>query len=418
MLPHLLLLLLLLLVASSTRAGPPAPPHWTVIPNADWPNNGGGPPGGTPGGVVCDSAECCADHCVKNAGCAAVSWNWKKQDGSPGDRACNFKCTDAEQNKTPGEQGVVVRKGQNFCKKPPPPPPAPPAVPVPTDWGMRMKQGSLYFYPTEIEYTDINTVYGNGAPLGNGFVGTKADAPSVFIGGVYSVMYEVGLEPTPPTWPAGTDPTWRANESARAHIPATVSSIGVAGNASGFAFAGAALDAERAVYMTRHTACGGKTVVERSSYAHRVHRGLLVTELKISGACSTELTIPLRSFADDPVINQTEDFNFHPQQQQQQQEALSESLPFVASLGKIKRPEHCNVCPGGEQGVCGAAPQVAVVRSEIPASISVPAHSAAEMSHLFVARYATDLPSSESMDSGAGDAAASDPLAAAQLAYR
>ena len=156
-------------------------------------------------------------------------------------------------------------------------------------------------------------------------------------------------------------------------------------------------------------------MVERSSYAHRVHRGLLVTELKISGACSTELIIPLRSFADDAAINHTEDFDFHPPQQQR---ALSESLPSVASLGKVKRPEHCNVCARGEQGVCGDAPQVAVVRSEIPTSITVPSHTAADTSHLFVASYATDLPSSsESVGNDDGDAATSDPLAVAMLAY-
>lgn len=174
-----------LLVAAAAQS--PPPPHWAVIPNADWPHNGGGP---LAPAVVCDSAECCADHCLKNKGCAAVSWNAKKQDGSVGDHGCNFKCTDAGQNITPGEQGVVVRPGKNFCLPSPPPPPAPPPPPlgvqVPSDWVAPIKQGSLYFYPYGIDHEDINTVYGNGAPLGNGFVGTKADAPSVFIGGVYT----------------------------------------------------------------------------------------------------------------------------------------------------------------------------------------------------------------------------------------
>ena len=350
---------MLALLLGNSRASPAAPPpHWTVIANADWPHNGGGPPAPA---VVCDSAECCADHCLKNAGCAAVSWNWKKQDGSVGDHGCNFKCTDAGQNTTPGEQGVVVRKGKNFCRNnppgPPPPPPPPPPVQVPKDWVVPMQQGSLFFYSYDIGHTDINTVYGNGAPLGNGFVGTKADAPSVFIGGVYSTMYEVGVEPPPPTWVG--DPLWRANESARARIPATVSSIGLPLNASGFAFAGAALDAKRAVYIARHTTCGGNTVIERRTFAHRVHRGLLVTEIVISGKCGVALAIPLRSFADNGDMNYTTDIDFARQ-------PAGSAPDVVAELGVVKRPEHCNVCPNGVQGVCGKPVQVAVVRSEIP----------------------------------------------------
>eukprot|EP01043_Picozoa_sp_COSAG02_P019818 COSAG02_NODE_965_length_15584_cov_21.604312_10_plen_368_part_00 len=351
---------LLPLLAASVEARAQSPPrHWTVIPNTDWPYNGGGPPAPS---IVCDSAECCANHCLKNTRCAATSWNWKKQDGSVGDHACNFKCTDAGQNTTPGEQGVVVRKGKNFCAPKPPAPPAPapppPSVQVPEDWVAQMEQGSLYFYPYDIAHTDINTVYGNGAPLGNGFVGTKADAPSVFIGGLYSTMYEVGVEPPPPTWVG--DPLWRANESARARIPATVSSIGLPFNASGFEFAGAALDARRGVYFTRHTTCGGQTVVERRTFAHRVYRELLVTEIFVSGKCGVALAIPLRSFADNADMNSTSDIEFV------RQPGLVASNLGVAELGRVRRPEHCNVCPNGVQGVCGKSLQVAVVRSEIP----------------------------------------------------
>lgn len=184
--------------------------------------------------------------------------------------------------------------------------------------------------------------------------------------GVYSTMYEVGVEPPPPTWVG--DPLWRANESARARIPATVSSIGLPLNASGFAFAGAALDARSAVYFTRHTTCAGKTVVERRTFAHRVYRELLVTEILVSGKCGVALAVPLRSFADNGDMNSTTDIEF-----------LRQPAPFaddiaVAELGRVQRPEHCNVCPHGVQGVCDKPVEVAVVRSHIPRLIRC-AHS-------------------------------------------
>jgi hypothetical protein len=235
---------------------------------------------------------------------------------------------------------------------------------VPAEWLPAYQNGSLFFTANPPDWRNPEAVVRNGTAVGNGFVATLVDSDTVHIGGLYGAIS------------SHIHGGWRANQSARAKIPATSSSIDFANASSGHSVY--AMDAKQAVFLTQHriSSC---LLLTRRTFAHRVHRSLLVTTFEAKNSCNTTMAIPLRTtFQNLSITKPFDDFAF---------EHLSVSMTNAAAFqGRLLRPEQCRLS-ADSVGVCGTPAHLVVLHTHVPPALNITS-SIARQTFSFVSAYA------------------------------
>ena len=250
--------------------------NWKVLPNTDFPNNGGGPRSPA---VKAESASGCADECQKLPGCVAVVWNSKS------DHGCNFKCNTKGKLTKADEEAVVVRPGKDTCQLPPPPPaPAPPPTPatlcpdsMPTDWKAPCEGGDLFFSSDQS---------GLMPTIGNGALATFVKSDVIYAGGLFN----------------GDSMGAKGPVSHRAAIPAYHISL-----ASGDLADTRALDVRRAVFIERTTVNSTLSVEDRY-YVALDKPNVIVHEMTFTaaaGAAPVRVVLQAKEAPKSPDLNLT-----------------------------------------------------------------------------------------------------------------
>jgi hypothetical protein len=158
---------------------------------------------------------------------------------------------------------------------------------VPASWRVKFDAGELLYAAVTPE-AQLN------ATIGNGFVATSVGSDTVFMAGVYNGYNN-------------TTPSHRARIVGYPSLTFTV---------AGETLAGYALDLTEAVFMHRTTLGQQSSVVQRSTYAHRVRRNLIVVEAALLegtspvslisavnlGAPSTDVSVPVRAVENDGIV--------------------------------------------------------------------------------------------------------------------
>ena len=132
--------------------------------------------------------------------------------------------------------------------------------------------------------------------LGNGFLGSIAQSPTIRIAGYLSGDY--GRYTAGKTIPPVPSEGFPNKEYAyRARIPAYASSIIIGGSALQPGSARAALNLREAVYYERTSLTGGGEF-ELRTYFHRTRRNVIVVEASLDcGHCNQSATVSMRAFS-------------------------------------------------------------------------------------------------------------------------
>ena len=161
-----------------------------------------------------------------------------------------------------------------------PPPPAP--APVPADWAARIADGRMLFNPSCTVSNHVSSVWGDHAPVANGYLGTYVDSGTVYIAGTFTGLADLAGTNAP----GSNASNGRLQRSHLARVPHRLT-VRV-GNSSA---AGCALDLERGVYYRRSTLHGA--AIEQRWFAHRTNKALLIMELDVVAASPTTLSLSL-----------------------------------------------------------------------------------------------------------------------------
>lgn len=135
--------------------------------------------------------------------------------------------------------------------------------------------------------------------LGNGFLGSIAQSPTLHISGFFSGDYgRYTAGKTIPPQP--TDGFSNKQFAYRARIPAYSSSIIVGGDALLSNSSRIALNTREAVYYERSSLSSGGTL-QITTYFHRTRRNLIVVEVELDCTrCKMNSTLSMRAFSGDP----------------------------------------------------------------------------------------------------------------------
>jgi hypothetical protein len=248
---------------------------------------------------------------------------------------------------------------------------------IPPAWLPGILNGSLFATTSAPSWLDPEAVLRNGTSVGNGFVASIVDSDTIYIGGVYAVIPDIHNG-------------WRANQSARAKIPSTSTSIDVAESQSSVY----ALDARGGMYLAQHNISACLSITRRT-FAHRRFRSLLVTIFEASNLCNATRNVNLRTTFQNfthAEIAEFDDFEF------KTSENISGTSGAAAFSGTLKRPEMCRRDAVTPPQACSRAVDLAVVHTVTPTALTIGAAcgaSAAPCRFQFVSSYAV----------GTGDAA-------------
>lgn len=290
---NLLILLLDVLYGSSLH----------VLSDIDWPKNC------IDARRAGSSAEDCARQCYDRFDCVAVGWI--STEGN-----CYFKCSTDGQRSATGEQGVVVRPGENRCH-------AwnasiCPESGMPADWLQRCLSGQLLF---------SSDPEGGALPsIGNGYLATVVGSDSIYVAGLFNGKGHVH----------------------RARIPPYNVEV------HGLRVYARALDLERAVYLSRARLSSGVTV-ETRKFAPLQAPNVLVDEIILTNPTDQDQIVSISSLPSDA----SKDLDLHPVQEPDSPEGDN----VYAVAGRIIAAENHN------------RTSVAFVANKPPKEISVPAHS-------------------------------------------
>ena len=159
---------------------------------------------------------------------------------------------------------------------------------IPADWAPRVADGRMLWNPTcVVSNSRISSVWGDHAPVANGYLGTYVDSGTLYIAGTFTGLADkAGMNA-----PGSNASDGKHQRSHLARVPSRLA-VRVA-NATAL---GCALDLERATYYRRShvAAAGGATVtVEQRWYAHATNKALLVMEMDTVSSAATSLGLSL-----------------------------------------------------------------------------------------------------------------------------
>ena len=184
----------------------------------------------------------------------------------PSHPPCSIACANGGKCTTPQPSG--------------PPPPAP--APVPADWAARIADGRMLFNPSCTVSNHVSSVWGDHAPVANGYLGTYVDSGTVYIAGTFTGLADLAGSNAP----GSNASNGRLQRSHLARVPHRLT-VRV-GNSSA---AGCALDLERGVYYRRSTL--HDVAIEQRWFAHRTNKALLIMEMDVVASAATTLSLSL-----------------------------------------------------------------------------------------------------------------------------